>query len=99
MQMWMVRFPEGDGSGKPVEAKGIDLSRKTINGLPMVATGARFNTTIIPLSKTRFVVVQDGGGSGFTTQLAATVTATGGKVSAAAQAKVLQAEATAFKKQ
>jgi hypothetical protein len=99
MQMWMLRFPEGDGSGKPVEAKGIDLSRKTINGLPMVATGARFNTTIIPLSKTRFVVVQDGGGSGFTTQLAATVTATGGKVSAAAQAKVLQAEATAFKKQ
>ena len=25
MQIWMVRFPEGDGSGKPVEAKGIDL--------------------------------------------------------------------------
>ncbi len=99
MQMWMVRFPEGDGSGKPVEAKAINQSTKTISGLPRVATGARFDTTIIPLSKTRFVVVQDGGGSAFTTQLAATIAAAGGKVSAAAQAKVLQAEATAFKKQ
>jgi hypothetical protein len=99
MQMWMLRYPEGDASGKPAEAKGIDLSKKTIGGLPMVATVARFDTTIIPLSKTRFVVVQDGGSSAFTTQLAATVTAAGGKVSAAAQAKALQAEATAFKKQ
>jgi hypothetical protein len=99
MQMWMVRFPEGDDSGKPVEAKGIDLSKKTIGGLPMVATGARFDTTIIPLSKTRFVVVQDGGGSAFTNQLAATVAASGAKVSAAVQAKALQAEAAAVKKQ
>src|SRR5580698_2104047 len=99
MQMWMLRFPEGDGSGKPVEAKGIDLSRKTINGLPMVATGARFNTTIIPLSKARFVVVQDGGGAAFTAELAATVATSGAKVSADVQAKALQAEAAAFKKQ
>jgi hypothetical protein len=97
MQMWMVRFPEGDGSGKPVEAKGIDLSKKTIGGLPMVATGARFDTTIIPLSKTRFVVVQDGGGSAFTQQLAATVAAAGAKVNASAQARALQALAAASK--
>ena len=97
MQMWMVRFPEGDGSGKPVEAKGIDLSKKTIGNLPMVATGARFDTTIIPLSKTRFAVVQDGGGSAFTAQLAATVAAVGAKVNATAQAKALQALAAASK--
>jgi hypothetical protein len=98
MQMWMVRFPEGDGSGKPVEAKGIDLSKKTIGGLPMVATGARFDTTIIPLSKTRFIVVQDGGGAALTSQLATTVTAVGAKVNGSAQAKALQALADASKK-
>jgi hypothetical protein len=98
MQMWMVRFPEGDGSGKPVEAKGIDLSKKTIGGLPMVATGARFDTTIVPLSKARFVVVQDGGGSAFTPQLAATVAAANAKVNESALAKALQALAAASKK-
>jgi hypothetical protein len=98
MQMWMLRYPEGDSAGKQVEAKAIDPSKKTIGGLPMVATGARFDTTIIPLSKTRFVVVQDGGGAGFTAELAATVVAVNAKVSAAVQAKALQAEAAAFKK-
>ncbi len=99
MQIWMLRYPEGDDFGKPVEAKGVDLSKKTIGGLPMVATGARFDTTIIPLSKTRFIVVQDGGGAAFTNQLAATVAASGAKVSAAVQAKALQAAAAAIKKQ
>jgi hypothetical protein len=98
MQIWMLRYPEGDSAGKPVEPKAIDPSKKTIGGLPMVATGARFDTTIIPLSKTRFVVVQDGGGAGFTAELAATVAAVNAKVSADAQAKALQAEATASKK-
>ncbi len=65
----------------------------------MVATGARFDTTIVPLSKTRFVVVQDGGGAGFTAELAATVATAGAKVSADAQARSLRAEAAAFKKQ
>ena len=99
MQIWMLRYPEGDSAGKPVEPKAIDPSKKTIGGLPMVATGARFDTTIIPLSKTRFVVVQDGGGAGFTAELAATVATAGAKVSADAQAKSQQAEAAAFKKQ
>jgi hypothetical protein len=98
MQMWMLRFPEGDSSGKPVEAKGIDLSKKTIGGLPMVATGARFNTTIVPLSKARFVVVQDGGGSAFTPQLAATIAAAAAKVNASALAKALQVLAAASSK-
>jgi hypothetical protein len=99
MQIWMLRYPEGDSAGKPVEPKAIDPSKKTIGGLPMVATGGRFDTTIIPLSKTRFVVVQDGGGAGFTAELAATVTAANANVSATVQAKSLQAEAAAFKKQ
>ena len=99
MQIWMLRYPEGDSAGKPVEPKAIDPSKKTIGGLPMVATGARFDTTIIPLSKTRFVVVQDGGGAGFTAELAATVATAGAKVSADVQAKSQQAEAAAFKKQ
>ena len=100
MQMWMLRFPEGDAGGKPVEARGIDLSKKTIGGLPLVATGARFDTTIIPLSKTRFVVVQDGGGSAFTNQLAVTVAPAAAHVDAKnldakAQSAALQAEAAA----
>jgi hypothetical protein len=98
MQIWMLRYPEGDSAGKPVEPKAIDPSKKTIGGLPMVATGARFDTTIIPLSKTRFVVVQDGGGAAFTAELAATVAAANAKVSGAVQQKALQAEAAAFKK-
>jgi hypothetical protein len=96
MQTWMLRFPEGDGSGKPVEAKGIDLSKKTIGGLPMVATGARFDTTIIPLSKTRFIVVQDGGGATFTKQLAVTVAAVNAKVNASAQSAALRAITEAY---
>jgi hypothetical protein len=99
MQMWMLRFPEGDAGGKPVEAKGIDLSKKTIGGLPMVATGARFDTTIIPLSKTRFVVVQDGGGSAFTNPLAATVAPAGAHVATKTLSAALQAEAAASKGQ
>jgi hypothetical protein len=99
MQMWMLAYPEGDASGKPVEAKAADLSKTTIGGLPMVATGARFDTTIIPLSNTRFIVVQDGGGSAFTTQLAQTVAPKGAKIAASALAAALQAEAAAFKKQ
>ena len=99
MQIWMLRYPEGDSASKPVEPKAIDPSKKTIGGLPMVATGARFDTTIIPLSKTRFVVVQDGGGAGFTAELAVMVAAANAKVSAAVQTKALQAEAAAFKKQ
>jgi hypothetical protein len=98
MQLWMLAYPEGDAGGKPVEAKAADLSNKTIGELSMVGTGARFDTTIIPLTKTRFIVVQDGGGAGFTTQLAATVAAVNAKVAAATQAKALQAEAAAYKK-
>ncbi len=48
-QRWMVAYPEGTdggGSGAPAPA---DVSKTTIGGQPMLPSGARFDTTIIPL--------------------------------------------------
>ena len=86
----MVTYPEGTdggGSGAPAPA---DVSKTTIGGQPMLPSGARFDTTIIPLSTTQFVVVQDGGGSAFTNELARTVAAAGAHVDAAALAAALR---------
>jgi hypothetical protein len=96
---WMVTSPEdtslvGQGAIKPA-----DVSKATIGGQPMLPAGARFDTTIIPLSTTRFIVIQDGGGSTFTVQLAQTVAAAGASVDPSALAAALQAEAAAYKKQ
>jgi hypothetical protein len=96
-QRWMVAYPEGtDGSGAPAPA---DVSQTTVGGEPMLPSGARFDTTIIPLSMTLFVVVQDGGGSAFTNELARTVAAAGARVEAAALSAALRAEAVAYEKQ
>jgi hypothetical protein len=98
-QRWMVAYPEGTdggGSGAPAPA---DVSKTTIGGLPMLPSGARFDTTIIPLSTTQFVVVQDGGGSAFTNELAYTVAAAGAHVEAKTLAAALRAEAIAYEKQ
>ena len=96
---WMVAFPEGDspfGGGGPRPA---DVSKKTIGGLPMLPSGARFDATIIPLSTALFLVVKDGGGSAFTPQLANTVAPAGARVSPAALSAALKAEAAAYAKQ
>jgi hypothetical protein len=96
---WMVAFPEGDspfGGGGPRPA---DVSNKTIDGLPMLPSGARFDATIIPLSTTLFLVVKDGGGSACTAQLAKTVAPAGARVSPAALSATLKAEADAYGKQ
>jgi hypothetical protein len=96
---WMVAFPEGDslfGGGGP---KPADVSKTTIGGLPMLPSGARFDATIIPLSTTLFIVVKDGGGSGFTRQLASTVAPAGARISPAALSAALKAEADAYAKQ
>jgi hypothetical protein len=96
---WMVAFPEGDspfGGGGPRPA---DVSKKTIGGLPMLPSGARFDATIIPLSTTLFLVVKDGGGSAFTAQLARTVAPAGARISASALSAALKAEADAYGKQ
>jgi hypothetical protein len=98
-QRWMVAYPEGtDGGGNSAPAPA-DVSKTTVGGLPMLPSGARFDTTIIPLSTTQFVVVQDGGGSAFTNELAHTVAAPGAHVDAAVLADALHAEAMAYEKQ
>ena len=98
-QRWMVAHPEGtDGGGNGAPAPA-DVSKTTIGGLPMLPSGARFDTTVIPLSPTQFVVVQDGGGSAFTNELARTVAAAGAHVDAKTLAAALRAEAIAYEKQ
>jgi hypothetical protein len=96
---WMVAFPEGDGPLGGGGPKSADVSQKTIGGLPMLPSNARFDATIIPLSTTLFLVVKDGGGSGFTRQLAKTVAPGGARISSAALSAALKAEADAFGKQ
>jgi hypothetical protein len=98
-QRWMVTYPEGtDGGGSSAPAPA-DVSKTTIGGLPMLPSGARFDTTIIPLSTTQFVVVQDGGGSEFTNELARTIAAAGARVEAAALSAALRAEALGYEGQ
>jgi hypothetical protein len=96
---WMVAFPEGDGPFGGGAPKPADVSNKTIGGLPMLPSGARFDATIIPLSTTLFLVVKDGGGSAFTAQLAKTVASAGARIGPAALSAALKAEADAYGKQ
>jgi hypothetical protein len=98
-QRWMVTYPEGTDGGGSAAPAPADVSKTTIGGLPMLPSGARFDTTIIPLSTTQFVVVQDGGGSEFTNELARTVAAAGARVEAAALSAALRAEALGYEGQ
>ena len=98
-QRWMVTYPEGTDGGGSAAPAPADVSKTTVGGLPMLPSGARFDTTIIPLSPTQFVVVQDGGGSAFTNELAYTVAAAGARVEAKTLAAALRAEAIAYEKQ
>ena len=98
-QRWMVAYPEGTDGGGSAAPAPADVSKTTVGGLPMLPGSARFDTTIIPLSATQFVVVQDGGGSAFTNELARTVAAPGDHVDAAVLADALHAEAMAYEKQ
>jgi len=94
-QRWMVTYPEGTDGGGSAAPAPADVSKTTIGGEPMLPSGARFDTTIIPLATTQFVVVQDGGGSAFTNELARTVAAPGDHVDAKTLATALRAEAIA----
>jgi hypothetical protein len=96
---WMVAFPEGDGPLGGGPPKPADVSTKTIGGLPMLPSGARFDATIIPLSTTLFLVVKDGGGSAYTPQLAETVAPAGARIDPAALSAALKAEADAYGRQ
>ena len=92
---WMVSYPEGVNVGSSATTNA-NVSKTTMSGLIMLPSGRRFDTTIIPLNTTRFVVIGDGGGSSFTSQLAKTVTPTGAVIDGAVQATALQAEANAY---
>jgi hypothetical protein len=96
---WMVAFPEGDNALGAAGPRPADVSKKTIGGLLMLPSGARFDATIIPLSTTLFLVVKDGGGSGFTRELTQTVAAASARISAAALSAALKAEAGAYARQ
>jgi hypothetical protein len=86
-QRWMVTYPEGTDSGGYGAPAPADVSKTTVGGEPMLPSGARFDTTIIPLSTTQFVVVRDGGGSAFA------------RLEAAALSAARRAEAIAYEKQ
>lgn len=96
---WMVAYPEGSQTGGSSATTTANVSKVTIGGLPMLPSGARFDTTIIPLSRTQFLVIGDGGGSAFTPQLAATIAASGASVDPTAQGNALQAESSAYSSQ
>jgi hypothetical protein len=98
-QRWMVTYPEGTDGGGSAAPAPADVSETTVGGEPMLPSSARFDTTIIPLSTTQFVVVQDGGGSAFTNELAYTVAAADAHVDAKTLAGALRAEAIAYEKQ
>lgn len=93
---WMVAYPEGSMTGTGGATTTADTSQTTIGGLPELPSGARFDTTVIPLSTTQFLVIGDGGGSSFTYQLAATVSAAGATIDPSAESAALQAESNAY---
>ncbi len=93
---WMVDYPQGTNSGSSAATTTANVSKATISGLVMLPSGRRFDTTIIPLGATRFLVIGDGGGSSFTSELAQTVAQTSASVDTSAQAAALQVEATAY---
>ncbi len=95
-KQWMVAYPEGTTSGGSVATTTANISKKTMSGLIMLPSGKRFDTTIIPLSTTQFLVISDGGGSSFTNQLAETVAQANAPTNALAQKTALQAEANAY---
>jgi hypothetical protein len=100
-EQWMIAFPDhptklGALSGTLISTTTANVSQTTISGLVMLPSGRRFDTTIIPLSTTRFLVITDGGGSSFTPQLAETIAQTGATINTSTQATVLEAEATAY---
>ena len=94
-QQWMIAHPEGTDGGDSAATTTAGVSQTTIGGLVMLQSGRRFDTTIIPLSTTRFLVISDGGGSSFTSQLARTVALSGSIINIATYEAALQAETAA----
>jgi hypothetical protein len=94
-QQWMVVYPAGMNSGSSIATTTANVSNTTMSGLIMLPSGRRFDTSIIPLSTTIFLVVSDGGGSNATV-LAKTVSLTDVSVDPSILSVALQAEANAY---
>jgi hypothetical protein len=94
-KQWMMALPQGVEDGI-IPTTTANVSKTTMSGLFMLPSGKRFDTTIIPLSLTRFLVVSDGGGSSFTSELAQTVTQNDASIDAGVETTALQAEAAAY---
>ena len=95
----MVAYPEGNNGSGSSATTAADISKTTISGLIMLPSGKRFDTTVIPLSTTQFLVASDGGGSSFTNQLAKTIVQKGVSVSSSTETAALQAESAAYANQ
>jgi hypothetical protein len=93
---WMVAYPEGSQTGGSSATTTATQSGTTIGNLPIFPSGARFDTSIIPLSTTQFLVMGDGGGSSFTSALAQTVAPAGATVDPTVEGSALQAESVAY---
>ena len=96
LNQWMVAYPEGNNGPGSGATTAADVSKTTMSGLIMLASGKRFDTTIIPLSTTQFAVISDGGGSSFTNQLASTISKVGANISPSVQVAALLSESTAY---
>ncbi len=59
---WMIAYPEGNDTGATATSTAVKAGT-TVGGLPIFNSGRRFDTRIIPLSPTAFVVVTTGGGA------------------------------------
>lgn len=92
---WMVSWPQGNTAGKLVADAVASTTARTMSGLPMFWSPSRFDTSIIPLSQNKFVVISDGGGVN-AEFLAKTVTLIGGSIDSPEQTAVLKAEAAAY---
>ena len=94
-QQWMVAYPEGINSGTTGATTTANVSNTTMSGLIILPSGRRFDTSIVPLSTTTFLVVSDGGGSNATV-LAKTISRTGAPVDPSTLSTTLQAEANTY---
>ncbi len=92
---WMVAWPEGNTMGQSSAPSPASTTARTMSGLFMFHSPSRFNTSIIPLSQNKFVVISDGGGAN-ADFLAKTVTPIGGSIDSPGQTAALKAEAAAY---
>lgn len=94
-EQWMVAYPEGINSGNSGATTTANISNTTMSGLIMLPSGRRFDTSIIPLNTTNFLVVSDGGGNNAAV-LAKTISLAGVSVDSSILSTALQVEENAY---